>query len=55
MPRPSSTDFSTTLVYADFAPDPSAGAHFATRAFDAGDTGADTEPSPLRAGNRGRH
>jgi integrase len=26
-------DFSTTLVYADFAPDPTAGAQFAARAF----------------------
>jgi len=26
-------DFSTTLVYADFAPDPTAGAHYADRAF----------------------
>jgi len=26
-------DFSTTLAYADFAPDPTAGARFAARAF----------------------
>jgi hypothetical protein len=26
-------DFSTTLVYADFAPDPTAGARYAARAF----------------------
>ena len=39
-------DFSTTLVYADFAPDPAQGAAFAQRAFGSATQGA---PDPHRA------
>lgn len=39
-------DFTTTLVYADFAPDPAGGAAFAERAFGGRSTGSVPAATP---------
>ena len=39
-------DYKTTLLYADFAPDPSQGARWAEEAFGAKDEGAESADEP---------